>query len=297
MNRRTFASAMLAIAAAMLMAGASTPPAHAQSRPVVLGQVGLSFYAAVGGVVQEVLERLGHTVEVRQGPHEEMFPLLEQGAIDLMVAVWLPEGHAAYWERYGKGAREVTRLYEGARFFWAVPAYVPADEVSSMADLAEPAVAERMTRRIQGIGPGATITVVSIQAVKDYGLEPLGYSMQPGTAAQWTAAYDAAVAERKWIVFPTWAPQYLNRGGALRALEDPRGVLGGTNHASMVAPGERFMQLPQATREVLSRITLDLDSVTEMDWLVNARKMAPREAAKAWMDANPDRVAAWFQHR
>lgn len=296
MNRRTFAGATLA-AAFLLMAGAPNAPAHAESRPVVLGQVGLSFYAAVGGVVHEVLERLGHSVEVRQGPHEEMFPLLEQGAIDLMVAVWLPEGHAAYWERYGKGAREVTKLYEGARFFWAVPAYVPADEVSSMADLAKPAVAERMTRLIQGIGPGATITVVSIKAVQEYGLEALGYKLQPGTAVQWIGAYEAAVAEGKWIVFPTWAPQYLNRGGALRALEDPRGVLGGSNRASMVAPSERFMQLPQTTRDVLSRITLDIDSVTEMDWLVNARKMAPREAAKTWMSANPDRVASWFRNQ
>lgn len=126
---------------------------------------------------------------------------------------------------------------------------------------------------------------------------PLGYKLLPGTAVQWTGAYDAAIAEGKWFVFPTWAPHYLNRGGALRALEDPRGVLGGTNRASMVAPSERFMQLPQATRDVLSRITLDIDSVTEMDWLVNGRKMAPREAAKTWMNANPDRVASWFQGR
>ena len=41
---------------------------------VTLGQVSLSFYAVTGAVVQEVLERLGHRVEVRQGLHEEIFP-------------------------------------------------------------------------------------------------------------------------------------------------------------------------------------------------------------------------------
>jgi glycine betaine/proline transport system substrate-binding protein len=233
----------------------------------VLGQVSLSFYAVVGGVIHEILERLGHAVEVRQGPHEEMFPLLEQKAIDLMVAVWLPEGHGAYWAQYGKGAREVTRLYDGARFFWAVPSYVPTSEVASIADLARPSVAERMTKLIQGIGPGATITAVSLKAVSEYGLEPLGYSLRSGTTAQWTGAFDVAIAENKWMVFPTWAPPYLNRGGKLRMLEDPRGVLGGTNHGSVVAPDERFVLLPQATRNVLSRITLDINSVTEMDWL------------------------------
>src|SRR5262245_22120475 len=89
-------------------------------RPIVLGQVSLSFYAVAGAVVHDVLERLGHRVEVRQGPHEEMFPLLGDGQVDLMAAAWLPEGHRAYWARYGARAEEITRLYEGARFFWAV---------------------------------------------------------------------------------------------------------------------------------------------------------------------------------
>ena len=65
-----------------LLAGAGmvvASPAWAQNgdkHPVVLGQVYLSFYAVTGGVVHEILERLGHTVEVREGPHEKMFPLL-----------------------------------------------------------------------------------------------------------------------------------------------------------------------------------------------------------------------------
>lgn len=73
--------------------------AEAQDRallqPVMLGQVSLSFYAVTGAVVQEVLERLGHPVQLRTGPHDEMFPLLGQGSIDVMAAAWLPAGHAA----------------------------------------------------------------------------------------------------------------------------------------------------------------------------------------------------------
>jgi glycine betaine/proline transport system substrate-binding protein len=264
-------------------------------RSIVLGQVSLSFYAVTGAVVHEVLERLGHSIEVRQGPHEEMFPLLGQGAVDLMAAVWLPEAHGAYWARYGAGAEEVAKLYDGARFFWAVPDYVPESQVTSIADLAKPSVAERMTKLIQGIGTGATITRVSQKAVGEYGLDALGYSLRPGTPAEWTGAYDAAVAERRWIVFPTWAPQYLNRGGKLRPLQDPRGVLGGTNHAALVGPRDRLQAIPRATRAVLARIDLGLDGVTEMDWLVNVEKKTPREAARTWMKANQIRVAGWLK--
>lgn len=85
-----------------------------------------------------------------------------------MVGAWLPEGHGAYWSKYGKDALEVTRLYDGARFFSAVPEYVPASEVATLADLAKPSVAERMGKVIQAIGPGAGITVVSTKAVHEY---------------------------------------------------------------------------------------------------------------------------------
>jgi hypothetical protein len=38
---------------------------------------------------------------------------------------------------------------------------------------------------------------VSINVVRDYGLEPLGYSLRPRTAAQWTGALEAAIAENR----------------------------------------------------------------------------------------------------
>jgi glycine betaine/proline transport system substrate-binding protein len=160
--------------------------------------------------------------------------------------------------------------------------------------LKKPIVAERITKLIQGIGSGATISVVSKKAVAQYGLEGLGYTLRPGTAAEWIGALNAAMAERRWIIFPTWAPQYLNRENKIRALQDPRGVLGGINHASLVSPCDRFERLPLATRVALSRIELGIDGVTEMDWLVNVAKQTPSEAARQWMAENDKRVAEWL---
>lgn len=282
----------------LLSAAALSGSLRAQGSParaVTLGQVSLSFYAVTGAVVQHALERLGHEVVVRTGPHDEMFPLLGRGEIDLMAAAWLPAGHAAYWARHGAAATEVARLYDGARFFWAVPDYVPIDAVASIADLAKPDVARRMTRLIQGIGASAGITTVSLAAVRAYGLDASGYTLRPGTAAEWTGAYDAAVRERRWMVFPTWAPQYLNRDGALRPIDDPQGILGGANHAALVAPTARLRALPAATRAALSRIDLGVDAVTEMDWMVNVDKLTPREAAAKWIEAHAARVDGWLR--
>ena len=99
----------LLIAGTGAMVGGAARAQSPTTRPIVLGQVSLSFYAVVGAVVQEVLERLGHTVVVLQGSHEEMFPMLADARIDLMAAALLPEGHGAYWARYGGGAQEIAR--------------------------------------------------------------------------------------------------------------------------------------------------------------------------------------------
>jgi glycine betaine/proline transport system substrate-binding protein len=189
--------------------------------------VSLSFSRVTGAVVTAVMEQLGHRVERREGTHGEIFPLLGEATLDLFAAAWLPEGHASYWARYGADAMEVATLYDGARFFWGVPAYVPEAEVASVADLARPEVAERMTREIQGVGQGATISVMSQRAIGAYGLDVRGYSFRPGTQAEWLSAYRAGVAQKRWLVAPMWTPVFLNHGGGLRPLRDPHGTFGG----------------------------------------------------------------------
>ena len=76
-----------ALCAALFSIGASA--ADAQNNNIRLGQIGISFYAVTGGVIQEVLERLGHTVEVSQGSHSQIFPRLGAGEIDLLVRIGL----------------------------------------------------------------------------------------------------------------------------------------------------------------------------------------------------------------
>jgi glycine betaine/proline transport system substrate-binding protein len=289
-NRRN----LLLAGIGLLLSNTVLGEVNSTQKKVILGQVSLSFYAVTGAVVHEVLELLGHEVELVTGPHEQIFPLLGDNKIDLMAAAWLPEGHSSYWARYGANAQEVTQLYEGARFFLAVPSYIPESEVKSIADLSKPGVTERMAKLIQGIGPGATISTFTEKAIDEYGLRKLGYHFKPGTQKDWIDAYNAAIAKKRWVIFPTWAPQYLNKDNGLRALNDPLKVLGGVNHASIVAPKERFRLLPEKSQEVLSRIELGLDSVTYMDWLVNVEKLTPREAARKWMRENETRVKAWL---
>lgn len=289
--RRWLGALVPATLLAVLIAAAG--PLRAE--PVRLGVIDVSFYQVTGGVVHEVLERLGHEVAVTQAKHREMFPMLGAGEVDLLVAAWLPHAHGDYWEAHGPQAMELATLYTGARLYWAVPAYVPADAVSAIPDLAKPEVAGRMIQTLQGIGRGAGSSKRGVRAIAAYGLGELGYTYRFGGWRDRYEALDAAWQAREWIVVPMGAPMFLNAAYDLRPLEDPQGILGGANRGVLVAHRGFPDRVPKRTVTVLGRIELGLEAVSWLDDQVVRHGKTPREAARAWMAAHPDAVAAWFR--
>jgi glycine betaine/proline transport system substrate-binding protein len=280
---------------ALLLQGFSTPSRAGEGTgKVVLGQISLSFYAVTGAVVREVLERLGHSVEIVQGSHAQIFPRLGAGEVDLLAAAWLPHGHATYWERYGAQAEVLAVLYEGARFAWMVPEYVPASLVAQIDDLRRPEVLARMEKTIQGTGRDSGNMMVSAKVVQDYGLETDGYRLLPGTLPDFYANYDRAIAARAWFVMPLWFPNFVNRVGNMRPIEEPKGVLGQANQGSLVASRAWVERAPETTLRVLRRMHLGMDAVEAMDYSVNRENKSAQQAARAWMQQNQRTVDEWF---
>ena len=94
---------------------------------------------------------------------------------------------------------------------------------------------------------------------------------------------------------PLWQPQYLNRVARMRILEEPKQLLGGTDKAYLVAHKDFYAKVDKHTWKALQRISLSVKAVTEMDYLVNVRKLSPQYAARNWMAAHPDTVNYWLQ--
>ena len=267
----------------------------AHARYVVLGHVELSSYEVTAAVVQQVLERVGYNVAVKKGSPSEIYPRLAAGEIDLLVAAWLPNAHAEYWQQYKDDLVRVARLYSDARLFWAVPDYVPASEVGAVADLARPEVAAKMEKVIRGTRADSGLMIGSQRIFEAYRLGEAGYRLAPGDPADWIAWFNDNIAARKWFVMPLWQPQYLNKLAKLRILDEPNELLGKKDSAYLVAHKDLQGKLDKRTWEVLKRIELSVGAVTDMDYLVNVRKMSPREAARAWIGAHPDTVTYWLE--
>jgi glycine betaine/proline transport system substrate-binding protein len=260
----------------------------ATEEPVLrLGVIDESFYEVVGNVVAQTLERQGYKVNFFRGSHTDVYGAIGRGDIDLCVAFWLPDGHARQWKALGDKVAEVMTLYEGAQFFWGVPSYVPASEVSSISDLRKPAVAARMDHTIHGLAPDATITFQSMAAIDKYQLRAAGYHVVPGSFAVWTSSLQKAVAAGNWVVVPTWTPYWFVRAYGLRPIADPQNLLGGVNRVVLAAhnPSGTAM-LKEADLAAIRSLRISLEDVIDMDVAINKNGLSPESAARSWLETH-----------
>lgn len=273
----------------------ASTPAQAQSRFVSLGHVDLSFYEVTASLVQQTLERLGHNVAMHKGNHSEIYPMLGSGKIDLFVAAWLPNAHGEYWKEYANQTEKVTVLYEDARLYWSVPDYIPATEVSSVADLLKPQVAERMQKAIRGTRPDSGLMIGSKKIFEAYGLGDSGYELVTGKAADWITSFNDNIASQRWFVMPLFQPHFLNKVQKMRILDEPKKIFGGPDEAWMLAHKDLRKNLSKHAWGALQRMSLSIKAVTELDYLVNVRNVPPRDAARHWMASHADTVGYWLQ--
>jgi glycine betaine/proline transport system substrate-binding protein len=279
--------------AVLLGLAAIVPLSANANQTVTLGQVDLSFYAVTGGVVQEVLERSGQSFVLVQGSHGEIYPKLGSGEVDILAASWLPNAHAPLYEKVKGSTFLVTELYPDARLYLAVPGYAD-DKIRSVADLARPAIAAQVEKRIVGIGPSSGLMVGVAKMMDSYGLKAAGYEVVPGPAADWIANFRRAYEEGKTVVMPLWQPNWMNATYRIRVLEDPQKIFAAGDRAYLLANTALKDKVSPEVLARLGRIKLSVGAVTEMDRMVNVEKVSPREAARRWIALNPEATRDWF---
>jgi len=289
------ALALLSLAALLAspISGVANSQTEGQKQKIVLGQVGLSFYAVVGGVVQELLEREGYSVEVAEGPHAKIFPLLGAGQVDIFAAAWLPHGHADLFASVEGSTFRIAPLYEDARFFWVVPAYIPESALTSVAGLVQPEVQQRVSKRIVSLPAETGLTISARRVLDAYNLGDAGYEIVAAPPGEWFGTFREAIKDKKWVIFPLWQPQWVNAAYEVRRLDDPKGAYGEPDTAYLLGHSSLREKLPARTIELLSNIRLSIEAVTKMDRMVNVDRLSPRDSAKRWMEENADLVQSW----
>ena len=234
-------------------------------------------------------DRTDYTAELVQTDIAPQYQGLETGDIDAMMMAWLPATHEDYYEEVASDVENLGVLYNGARLGWAVPTYIPEDELSSLADLSDEAVRAELDGTITGIDPGAGLTSLSEQALETYELDE--YTLQTSSGAGMTAALERAVGRDDWIVVTGWSPHWKFGAYDLRYLEDPEGALGGPERVHVLARAGFDADYPEISA-MLTRMYLPIDQL--QNYMFQARETSYDEAISAYIEENPDRVEYWL---
>lgn len=233
-------------------------------------------------------DELGYDVKLTLVDVALQYQGVARGDLDMMLMAWLPDTHADYYAKFAANLADLGPIYTGAKLGWVVPAYVPESEVSSIADLAKPGIAERFGREIIGIDPGAGLTRLSEQAIKAYGLDR--YHLIVSSGAAMTAMIGRAEIGKQWIVATAWHPHWMFHKWDLRFLDDPKGALGGLERVDALVRRGLYQEHPDVVA-FLSRFYLELDDLEAA--MTRAETTSYDAAVDEYIAANPDRVHYW----
>lgn len=273
------------LAAAALATTLMTSLASAAEKKVNLAYVEWSDAVVATNLLAETLKKEGYDVTLTPLPAAAMWQAVATGEADAMVAAWLPATHAAYYAKLKDKVDLIGPNVTGAKIGWAVPAYV---DLTSVEDLKTKGA--EVGNKVIGIDPGAGLMQASEKAIKDYGLTNI--TLVDGSDATMTAALKDAIDRKQPIVVTTWTPHWMFGRWDLKYLADPKGAFGGEETVNTVARKGLDKDMPEVYK-VLKNFKISLDDEQKM-MLQNEEKGAnPAANAKAWVAANPDKVAAW----
>ncbi|WP_242675209.1 glycine betaine ABC transporter substrate-binding protein [Phytopseudomonas dryadis] len=227
--RRWIYASMMSIA---VTAGGLTMPATASDKPITIGWVAWDDAEISAKLAAKIIqEQTQRPVKLVMAEIGIQFQGLVSKSVDVIPMVWLPNTHKSYWDKYGDQLQDLGVIYEG-RIGWAIPDFIPKDEVSSIDDLNKPGVAERFAGTILAASPGTSQYVLSGQAIEAYGLK--GYTVLPSSEAGMISQFGRVYGKGDWAILNAWNPHWMFTKWQMRYLEDPRQVFGGTEQIHMV---------------------------------------------------------------
>jgi glycine betaine/proline transport system substrate-binding protein len=281
--------ATVALSAVVAMGGAGSAVA---AEPIKMAVTNWADVLAVANVAKYVLEtKLQQPVQFVQADIGIQYQGVARGDLDIMVGGWLPVTHAAYYAKYKNDLDDVGIIYTGGKNGWAVPAYIPESELSSISDLNKPDVKSKVNGTIDGIEPGGGLMQASEKTIKAYDLN--GYNLQSSSEAGMLAGVSRAYQSKQWVVATVWSPHWLFQKWQMRYLKDPKGTLGGEEQVHAFASKQFASKFPRAD-VFFKHFKLTLADVESIEFEGNSTNDYAA-AAKKFVDAHPEKVSAWLQ--
>jgi len=268
-------------------------------------------------VAQQVIEcKLGVPVEIVKTDENASWVGLDDGTIDANLEIW-PSGHAADYATYITEKQSVVdlgKLGPQAKIGWYVPKFVvdAHPELATWEGFKDPTLAKLFATSESGdegqftMGDPSYVTYDE-QIIANLGL-PLKYVVAGSEAALLTAI-DKAEADQTPILVQFWQPHWRLLKGDLVQVTLPEITPECTASLSSQDgkyacdyPVDELYKAANAKLQtnspkvyaLLAALQLTTEQQSEIAGYIDRDGMSPDAAAKKWVDANADVIAAWL---
>ncbi|NGM45352.1 choline ABC transporter substrate-binding protein [Rhodobacter sp. SGA-6-6] len=258
---------------------------------IVFSDVGWTDITATTAATTLVLEALGYETETSVLSVPVTYAGLANGDIDVFLGNWMPtmEGDIASYREAGTVDTVRTNL-EGAKYTLATNEHGAALGISDFGNIKDHA--EALESKIYGIEAGndGNRLILDMIAADQFGLS--SFELVESSEQGMLAEVDRKTGAGQPIVFLGWEPHPMNANFKLTYLAGGDEVFGPDFGGAVVNTNTRKGYVEECPNQgkFLQNLVFSLPMENEIMGAILNDGTDPREAAKAWLAANP---AAW----
>lgn len=284
---------LLATLTLPLMVHAAEPESCATVR---FSDVGWTDITVTTAITSEVLESLGYTTKTTLLSIPVTYRALAAGKdLDVFLGNWMPTTENDIKPFRDAGTVETVRAnLHGAKYTLAVPDYVYDAGLHDFADIAK--FKDKLNGQIYGIEPGNDGNRL-IQSMIDkdaFGLKD--FKVVESSEAAMLSQLKRATRKNEWMVFLGWEPHPMNTRNKMKYLSGGDEYFGPNFGQATVYTNVRKDYLTQCSNvgKLLQNMEFSLAMENQLMDAVLNQNQKPREAAKAWLKANPQVLESWL---
>ncbi|MCC5986571.1 MAG: choline ABC transporter substrate-binding protein [Pararhodobacter sp.] len=288
-------SGLCAIALATLTATAASASDPESCATVRFAEIGWTDIQATTALTSLVLEGLGYQPETLLLSIPITYASMQRGDVDVFLGDWQPSLAADRQPYLDDGSIEVLGInLEGAKYTLAVTTPLAEEGLTDFADIAR--FHEALEGRIYGIEPGNDGNRIILELIETdqfgIGVFELVESSEQGMLAQ----VERLVRRHQGALFLAWAPHPMNERFDITYLSGGDDWFGSDYGGATVHTNARAglaEACPNLGRFLSGlRFTLELENAIMLRILDDG--LAPDEAAREWLLANPEILDDWL---
>lgn len=268
--------------------------AEAEScRKVRLAEPGWNDLTFTTGTAMVLLKSLGYEAETSTLGIEVIYQALKEKDLDAYLGYWDPSMVTYYKPFKEEGSIETVRVnLTGAKYTFAVPAYVWEAGVKDFKDLAK--FADKFDQKMYGIDAGSNQPMVDSVAEPANNLG--GWEVVESSEVGMLTEVARKVKNQEFIVFLGWAPHPMNTMFDMKYLTGGDTYFGPDFGAATVSTQVRKGYIDECPNvgQLLKNLEFDIDYENKGMGLLINDSLPQEEAARKMIEAEPQRLDKWL---